>query len=57
VCVHCHCQMGAERNGTDVTRGHTWTCGAGRAWVVYRRVGEVMVYHCPRGHQRQTEGV
>jgi hypothetical protein len=46
VCVHCHCQMGAERNGTDATRGHTWTCGAGRTWVVYRRVGEAMVYHC-----------
>ena len=46
MCVHCHCQMGAERNGTDVTRGHTWTCGAGRTWVVYRRVGEAMVYHC-----------
>lgn len=38
--------MGAERNGTDATRGHTWTCGAGRTWVVYRRVGEAMVYHC-----------
>lgn len=46
MCVHCHCQMGAERNGTDATRGHTWTCGAGRTWVVYRRVGEAMVYHC-----------